>query len=80
VTPELLDVIFRAVDDLEAMVVSISEGGDGKRDVTEVVAQLKQIEKGDVVAVPQKSNSTYEQTYDEFEYTILKQSAEQGFH
>ncbi|WP_041638541.1 chemotaxis protein CheA [Anoxybacillus flavithermus] len=80
VTPELLDVIFRAVDDLEAMVVSISEGGDGKRDVTEVVAQLKKIEKGDVVAVPQKSNSTYEQTYDEFEYTILKQSAEQGFH
>ncbi|WP_339170319.1 chemotaxis protein CheA [Anoxybacillus sp. FSL W8-1294] len=80
VTPELLDVIFRAVDDLEAMVVSISEGGDGKRDVTEVVAQLKQIEKGDVVAVRQKSNSTYEQTYDEFEYTILKQSAEQGFH
>ncbi|AST07517.1 chemotaxis protein CheA [Anoxybacillus flavithermus] len=81
VTPELLDVIFRAVDDLEAMVVSISEGGDGKRDVTEVVAQLKKIEKGDVVAVPhQKSSSTYEQTYDEFEYTILKQSAEQGFH
>ncbi|GAC91742.1 chemotaxis protein histidine kinase [Anoxybacillus flavithermus NBRC 109594] len=80
VTPELLDVIFRAVDDLEAMVVSISEGGDGKRDVTEVVAQLKQIEKGDVVVVPQKSSSTYEQTYDEFEYTILKQSAEQGFH
>lgn len=80
VTPELLDVIFRAVDDLEAMVVSISEGGDGKRDVTEVVAQLKQIEKGDVVADPQKSNSTYEQTYDEFEYTILKRSAEQGFH
>ncbi|KFZ41731.1 chemotaxis protein CheA [Anoxybacillus flavithermus] len=80
VTPELLDVIFRAVDDLEAMVVSIAEGGDGKRDVTEVVAQLKQIEKGEVVVTPQKSHSTYEQTYDEFEYTILKQSAEQGFH
>ncbi len=79
VTPELLDVIFRAVDDLEAMVVSIAEGGDGKRDVTEVVAQLKQIEKGEVV-VAQKSTPTYEQTYDEFEYTILKQSAEQGFH
>lgn len=79
VTPELLDVIFRAVDDLEAMVVSISEGGDGKRDVTEVVAQLKQIEKGEAV-VAQKSTPTYEQTYDEFEYTILKQSAEQGFH
>lgn len=80
VTPELLDVIFRAVDDLEAMVVSISEGGDGKRDVTNVVAQLKQIEKGEAVAAPQKPAPTHEQTYDEFEYTILKQSAEQGFH
>lgn len=80
VTPELLDVIFRAVDDLEAMVVSIAEGGDGKRDVTAVVAQLKQIEKGEVVVAPQKSNAIQEQTYDEFEYTILKQSAEQGFH
>ncbi|KIQ95236.1 Chemotaxis protein CheA [Anoxybacillus thermarum] len=80
VTPELLDVIFRAVDDLEAMVVSIAEGGDGKRDVTAVVAQLKQIEKGEVVVAPQKSNAIQEQTYDEFEYTILKQSAEQGFY
>ncbi|MED0656756.1 chemotaxis protein CheA [Anoxybacillus ayderensis] len=80
VTPELLDVIFRAVDDLEAMVVSIAEGGDGRRDVTAVVAQLKQIEKGEVVVAPQKSNAIQEQTYDEFEYTILKQSAEQGFH
>ncbi|MCL6615541.1 MAG: chemotaxis protein CheA [Anoxybacillus ayderensis] len=80
VTPELLDVIFRAVDDLEAMVVSIAEGGDGKRNVTAVVAQLKQIEKGEVVVAPQKSNAIQEQTYDEFEYTILKQSAEQGFH
>jgi len=79
VTPELLDVIFRAVDDLEAMVVSIAEGGDGKRDVTAVVAQLKQIEKGEVVT-PQKSAPIQEQTYDEFEYTILKQSTEQGFH
>lgn len=80
VTPELLDVIFRAVDDLEAIVVSIAEGGDGKRDVTDVVAQLKQIEKGEAVVAPKKSAPTYEQTYDEFEYTILKQSAEQGFH
>ncbi|AKS38067.1 chemotaxis protein CheA [Anoxybacillus gonensis] len=79
VTTELLDVIFRAVDDLEAMVVSIAEGGDGKRDVTEVVAQLKQIEKGEVVTL-QKSAPIQEQTYDEFEYTILKQSVEQGFH
>src|SRR3954469_24252264 len=35
-SPELFDVIFLAVDDLEAMVMSIAEGGDGKRNVEEV--------------------------------------------
>lgn len=36
-SPELFDVIFLAVDDLEAMVMSIAEGGDGKRNVLDVV-------------------------------------------
>jgi two-component system, chemotaxis family, sensor kinase CheA len=88
-TAELLDVIFLAVDDLEAMVQSIAEGGDGKRNVGEVVEKLKLIEKGEslvqmasrqevaataVVTPPTKS------TYDEFEITVLQQSKEQGFN
>ena len=44
-SPELFDVIFLAVDDLEAMVISIAEGGDGKRNVKDVVHQLEMIEK-----------------------------------
>ncbi|GMB08439.1 chemotaxis protein CheA [Thermolongibacillus altinsuensis] len=84
VTPELLDVVFRAVDDLEAMVHSIAEGGDGKRDVTEVVQQLRQIEKGEPVTPSSKSDdkkpTLLQQTYDEFEYTVLQQSKEQGFN
>lgn len=85
VTPELLDVVFRAVDDLEAMVNSIAEGGDGKRDVQEVVQQLKQIEQGEIpTATVQKEEasapSALTQTYGEFEYNVLQQSKEQGFH
>ena len=40
-------MICLAVDDLEAMVMSIAEGGDGKRNVMGVVHQLEMIEKGE---------------------------------
>ena len=46
-TPETFDTYFYAVDHLEAMVYSIAEGGDGKRDVTDVVEKLQLIEKGE---------------------------------
>ena len=36
ITSEWMDVMFEALDDLEAIVLSIIEGGDGKRDVSEV--------------------------------------------
>ncbi|WP_044746122.1 MULTISPECIES: chemotaxis protein CheA [unclassified Anoxybacillus] len=87
VTADLLDVVFSAVDDLEAMVNSIAEGGDGKRDVHEVVQQLKQIEKGEVPSFASETKQeavntapALVQTYGEFEYNILQQSKEQGFY
>ncbi|MFJ7751917.1 chemotaxis protein CheW [Peribacillus muralis] len=90
-TPEVFDVIFLAVDDLEAMVMSIAEGGDGKRDVSKVVHQLDLIEKGESpvstsaaeVAATTAVLDTEEMTegeYDEFEWTVLQQSKEQGFN
>ncbi|QED47562.1 chemotaxis protein CheA [Cytobacillus dafuensis] len=88
--PEILDVVFLAVDDLEAMVQSIAEGGDGKRDVSDVVAKLLLIEKGEspsqtaaksevaaTIADPVQKN--IKSVYDEFELTVLQQSKEQGF-
>ncbi|TKH03104.1 chemotaxis protein CheA [Peribacillus simplex] len=90
-SPELFDVIFLAVDDLEAMVMSIAEGGDGKRNVEEVVHQLEVIEKGELPvsstiaeiaaasAVLEKEEMTVGE-YDEFEWTVLKQSKDQGFN
>lgn len=89
VSAELLDIVFLAVDHLEEMIQSISEGGDGKADVTNVINQLKQIEKGKIpaqataekevaVAVAVKAQPS-KNVYDEFEFTVLQQSIEQGF-
>ncbi|WP_100404947.1 chemotaxis protein CheA [Bacillus solitudinis] len=89
-TSEVLDVVFAAVDDLEAMVTDIAASGSGKRDVSEVVGQLERIEKGEAVAkaddakVKADSLSSFDETllyehYDEFERTVLHQSFEQGY-
>ncbi|MBS8263481.1 chemotaxis protein CheA [Mesobacillus boroniphilus] len=86
-TPEILDVIFMAVDHLEDMVQSIAAGGDGKKDVTETVEKLKLIEKGESlsgsadkeVAATAALEAKQQSHYDEFELTVLKQSKEQGF-
>jgi two-component system, chemotaxis family, sensor kinase CheA len=91
VTPELLDTVFLAVDDLEAMVLSISEGGDGKRDVSKAVKQLELIENGQSPVLESRQEAAagaaaeaevpeeLKGDYDEFERTVLAQSKEQGF-
>ncbi|MEI2663870.1 chemotaxis protein CheA [Rossellomorea sp. LJF3] len=90
VSPEILDVVFKSVDDLEAMVFSIADGGDGKRDVTEVVAMLGAIEKGEslhaalvdseVAATAETAErQTLSMQYEAFEQTVIQQSHEQGF-
>ena len=91
VSPEILDVVFLAVDDLETMVESIASGGDGKKDVTEVIEKLHIIETGESPIVQssaqQEIASTAEvvkedlkNSYDQYEQTIIKQSLEQGFN
>ncbi|MFC3882552.1 chemotaxis protein CheW [Bacillus songklensis] len=90
VTTGVLDVVFQSVDDLEAMVQSIASGGDGTRDVAQVVAQLKMIENGYAPDTPSPVAAAAETTrslldvqtieYDEFETTVLVQSKEKGFY
>lgn len=93
VSPEILDVVFKAADQLEEMVMSISSGGDGKLDVTQVVNQLDRIEKGepllDETAASVEAPTTTQETvpatenrlqYDDFELTIISQSIEQQYH
>ncbi|OMP68623.1 chemotaxis protein CheA [Domibacillus epiphyticus] len=87
VTLEIMDTVFSSVDDLEAMVHDISSGGEGKRDVTEVVTKLLQIEQGELVSSIAASSEGKQETsetetglqYDEFERTVIEQSKEQGF-
>lgn len=89
-TPELFDVLFLAVDDLEAMVMSIAEGGDGKRNVKSVVHQLELIENGEspvstsiaevAASVALEKEEMIAGEYDEFEWTVLQQSNDQGFN
>ncbi|WP_017753775.1 chemotaxis protein CheA [Calidifontibacillus oryziterrae] len=91
VNPDILDVVFASTDDLEAMVNDIASGGDGKRDVTEVVSKLLLIEKGEDPKSASKQTTQEEQTsskgsatsdleaFDQFELTVLEQSREQGF-
>ncbi|MEQ6856531.1 chemotaxis protein CheA [Lysinibacillus capsici] len=85
VTPEILDVVFESVDHLEEMVMDIANGGDGKRDVSSTVAQLKRIELGEEV-IPEVVTTVAAPVvesvleYDSFEQTVITQSAEQGFN
>lgn len=88
VSPEILDVVFESVDHLEEMVMDIANGGDGKRDVSSTVAQLKRIELGEeaipeVVATIEAPSAPAVASfleYDSFEETVISQSAEQGFN
>lgn len=77
----VLDVVFDSVDDLEAMVVDISEGGSGERDVERVVQMLQAIEGGQPFTPSGSNNSTGADTnlqIDEFTAAVLEQSMEQG--
>ncbi|MEI4768556.1 chemotaxis protein CheA [Psychrobacillus sp. FJAT-51614] len=89
VTPELLDVVFVAVDQLEGMVLDIAAGGDGKLDVTDTVQKLHKIETGEEVPVAATTVETKEQaetndsnwlSYDDYELTVIQQSFEQDYH
>ncbi|MBB4823910.1 two-component system chemotaxis sensor kinase CheA [Sporosarcina luteola] len=93
VSTEILDVVFKAVDYLEEMVLDIEAGGTGKKDVSELVSTLNRIEAGEPVSTAasvaetaaaveelEKNNAPApSMEYDEFELTVIGQSSEQGF-
>lgn len=85
ITSEWMDVMFEALDDLEAIVLSIIEGGDGKRDVSEVCAKLdvtganKAKETAAAVEAPEAASSETKWSYDEFQRTVIAEAEEQGF-
>ncbi|MEK5502112.1 chemotaxis protein CheA [Bacillus sp. FSL M8-0168] len=83
ITSEWMDIMFEALDDLEAIVLSIIEGGDGKRDVSEVCAKLDVTGAGKETAAaaeaPEAAPSKSKWSYDEFQRTVIAEAEEQGF-
>ncbi|WP_235588698.1 Hpt domain-containing protein, partial [Sporosarcina koreensis] len=93
VTTEILDIVFKAVDYLEEMVMDIEAGGTGKKDVQELVSTLNQIESGQsIIAASELETAASTMAieplkqeipalhYDDYEKTVINQSQEQGFH
>ncbi|MFB4167476.1 chemotaxis protein CheW [Virgibacillus sp. JSM 102003] len=89
VQSDMIDILFDAVDQLNAIVEDIGNGGDGKRDVSHIVTYLDQIENGEngiinteaSKDVPNKTLNTLKtvKSLDQFEISILKESSERGF-
>ena len=88
VKTEMMDDMFVAVDHLNEMVRDIADGGDGKKDVTEIVNRLERIEQGlpldgdDVEQADEKvavSDGNLKIELDEFQITIIEEAIEQGF-
>src|SRR5690625_1631624 len=83
---QTIDIMFEAVDHLNAMVDNIASGGDGKRNVKQVLEHLEQLETGNQIVSQEVSHNSLatneEQTInklDQFEMTILDESIEQGY-
>ncbi|MWV43529.1 chemotaxis protein CheA [Paenibacillus sp. HJL G12] len=84
----IFDTLFKGLDALESMVQDITEGGEGKADVSEIVASLQAIVRGEdpsgkgTGAAAQASASAPKVgaaiQLDEFQYSVLNQSIADG--
>lgn len=87
----IFDTLFKGVDTLEAMVRDVEGGGGGQADVAELVGRLKALAEGGgaAAAAPapsgksgsggSPSGTSTSQDLDEFQLSIIRQSAESGF-
>lgn len=83
----IFDTLFRSLDSLEAMVTDITQGGEGKADVTQILAALKSIETGEYRTASSQEKEeagggeeASGETLDEFQRSILEQSLEAGMN
>lgn len=80
----IFDALFKCLDELEAMVQDIINGGTGSGDVTELVDRLKAIVKGDIgggdSAKPAaaKAATPTALMLDQYQLSVLTQSIEGG--
>lgn len=81
----IFDTLFKSLDALESMVQDITGGGEGKADVSAIVASLQAIVRGETPsaagAAPAAAEAPAAQTpvyLDEFQYSVLEQSIQEG--
>ncbi|MDH2329509.1 chemotaxis protein CheA [Paenibacillus polymyxa] len=86
----IFDTLFKGLDALESMVQHITEGGDGKADVSSIVSSLQSIVSGDFQksganAATEESpckkvdkNDSAGLVLDQFQYSVLEQSISEG--
>lgn len=85
----IFDTLFKALDALQDMVEDITEGGEGKADVSSIVASLQSIVRGDFAsggaaetsaAAPaaEQAASSAGISLDQYQYSVLEQSIGEG--
>ncbi|MDF9841363.1 MULTISPECIES: chemotaxis protein CheA [unclassified Paenibacillus] len=81
----IFDTLFKSLDALESMVQDITAGGEGKADVTAIVSALQAIVRGEIPAaggaasaLAAQSSAEVQITLDEFQYSVLDQSLQEG--
>ncbi|MGN7356031.1 chemotaxis protein CheW [Paenibacillus sp. SAF-054] len=86
----IFDTLFKSLDALESMVQDITEGGEGKADVSQIVSSLQAIVRGEDLSA--KASAGGEEVssaaavsaantaiqLDEFQYSVLNQSIADG--
>src|SRR5699024_9557409 len=80
---EVIDITFTAIEYLEEMVQAISEGNDGKKDVTALVARLDHMEKGSSSSEQLEEHPEIADVeaieLDDYQVTVIDQAIAQGY-
>ncbi|MNH93045.1 Chemotaxis protein CheA [compost metagenome] len=82
----IFDTLFKGLDALQSMVQDITQGGEGKEDVTSIVANLQAIVRGEnpLASAPAAASAAKTSVgdnslqLDEFQYSVLEQSIAEG--
>ncbi|WP_054958688.1 chemotaxis protein CheA [Paenibacillus dakarensis] len=85
----IFDTLFKSLDALESMVQDIVQGGEGKADVSSIVASLQAIVRGEVPGASTETAAASSKQaadspvnpgieLDEFQYSVLDQSISEG--
>lgn len=83
----IFDTLFKSLDALESMVEDITRGGEGKADVSDIVSSLQAIVRGEnplasadasTGSKPAAISTQAPIQLDEFQFSILEQSIQEG--